>query len=544
MKVVDMQEREIPTTGNGDIEDKKPWDLPRRQVMFALASILLVFFMSSLNMNIVGVAMPRIIEDLRGFSLYTWVTTAYMLSLTVMLPLSGKLSDLYGRKWVYAVGIVIFLLGSLLCGLSQSMNALIGARAFQGIGAGMIMASSLASFGDLFPPEERGKYVGAFMAVMGLSSVLGPTVGGYITDHLSWNWIFYISLPVGIPAFIFFLLYFPKIPPATSVNKIDYPGMTALAAVIISLVLGLSWGGSEYTWGSPQVIGTLSFAAFMLVVFIMIESRTAESFIPLGLFKNRNVNIANAAGFLTGFGQFGAILFVPLFFQGVLGRTASSSGTFLIPMMLGVAVGGALGGQAVSRLGGSNNYRNVLLFGLVLMAIGAFLLSQMTSNTSNGQVITYIAIFGFGVGIHIPVLMIIVQNTVPYEIMGVASSLNMFFRQIGGTLGLAIFGSLMTSRLSSELTGNVSPEVIEVLTPDGLSELADNPQALMGPEALEQLQAQFSDIGQGQDLFQQLMDTLRHALSTAITDIFLIILSLAVLASIIVLFIRKIPHRV
>ena len=282
-----------------------------------------------------------------------------------MVPIAGRLSDLYGRKAFFLGGICIFLIGSVLAGVSQSMNQLIAFRAVQGIGGGCIMAMSLTTIGDLFSPAERGKYQGIVAGVYGLSSVIGPTLGGFITDSLSWNWVFYVNLPVGLPVVALFIRFFPNIRPVGRIHRLDYAGMALLALIVVPLLIGLSLGGVQYEWVSPQVIGILAFAAVMILIFVAVERRARDPIMPLSIYSNRTVSVSLVAVFLTGFGMFGAIIFIPLFFQGALGASATSSGSFLTPMMLGMVVAAGLSGQTLSRLGG--HYRIQGLVGIVVM---------------------------------------------------------------------------------------------------------------------------------------------------------------------------------
>ena len=328
--------------------------LPRQQVLITLAGVLLAMFLSSLDQTVVGTAMPRIITDLGGFTQYTWVTTAYIITSTIAIPITGKLTDMYGRKWFYIVGLAIFMLGSLLCGLSHTMTQLIFFRGFQGIGAGIMMANAFTVIGDIFPPAERGKYQGLMAGVFGLSSVIGPTLGGYITDnaHMGWHWVFFVNIPLGILITALFIFFFPHLKPDTLKHRIDYLGITALILAVVPMLLALTWGGVEYPWVSAQIIGMLAFSVVMIPVFILFESRAKEPIIPLWILKNRIVAISTFVIFITGFGMFGGIIFVPLFFQGVLGQSATNSGTFLTPMMLGLVAGSFISGQLLSRAGG------------------------------------------------------------------------------------------------------------------------------------------------------------------------------------------------
>ncbi|MFQ5795642.1 MAG: MDR family MFS transporter [Candidatus Bipolaricaulia bacterium] len=516
--------------------------LPRREVFITLAGMMLAMFLASLDQTVVGTALPRIIADLGGFDLYTWVTTAYLITSTTVAPIVGKLTDIYGRKWFYVGGIVIFLLGSVLSGLSQNINQLILFRGFQGIGAGAIIASSFTLIGDLFPPAERGKYQGIIASVFGLSSVIGPTLGGFVTDSLSWRWIFYINIPIGIPVVYLFIRFFPNIR-LTGVNRrIDFLGVTALVLAVMPLLLALSWGGVQYPWDSMLVIGSLAFAAVMTGLFIWIESRVTEPLMPLEIFRNRIVSISMLAIFLTGFGMFGGIIFIPLFFQGVLGASATTSGSFLTPMMLGMVVGSILSGQVLSRMGG--HYRIQGLIGLVIMSIGMALLSRMTVDTTFGQAVRNIVLMGFGLGTTMPLFVIAVQNAVPYRVLGVATTSTQFVRSIGGTLGLAILGSVMANRFASTFTTELPATVRGALPPERLADLASNPQILVSPDAQAQLQAGFSQFGpQGEAMFQQLITVMRQSLVFAVAEVFFIGLIVVAVAWLVTLFLKEVPLR-
>ena len=297
--------------------DFKP--MPRRQVVFTMGGLMLALFLAALDQTVVSTAMPRIIADLGGFDRFTWVTTSYLVASTTAVPIVGRLSDLYGRKAFFLGGIIVFLLGSVLAGASQTMNQLIFFRAIQGIGGGSIMALSFASVGDLFPPAERGKYQGIVAGVFGLSSVIGPTLGGFITDNLSWNWVFYINVPLILVVIALFIRFFPNIRPQRLSYRLDYAGMALLVLIVVPLLVGLSLGGVQYDWMSFQVVGILIFAAIMTAIFIAVERRADEPIMPLSIYSNRVVSVSLIAVFVTGFGMFGAIIFVPLFFQGCAG---------------------------------------------------------------------------------------------------------------------------------------------------------------------------------------------------------------------------------
>ena len=470
--------------------------LPRQQVLITLAGVLLAMFLSSLDQTVVGTAMPRIITDLGGFTQYTWVTTAYIITSTIAIPITGKLTDMYGRKWFYIVGLAIFMLGSLLCGLSHTMTQLIFFRGFQGIGAGIMMANAFTVIGDIFPPAERGKYQGLMAGVFGLSSVIGPTLGGYITDnaHMGWHWVFFVNIPLGILITALFIFFFPHLKPDTLKHRIDYLGITALILAVVPMLLALTWGGVEYPWVSAQIIGMLAFSVVMIPVFILFESRAKEPIIPLWILKNRIVAISTFVIFITGFGMFGGIIFVPLFFQGVLGQSATNSGTFLTPMMLGLVAGSFISGQLLSRAGG--HYRLLGMLGLAIMALGMFFLSQMSPETTNARAITNIVITGFGLGITMPLYIIAVQNAVPYAVLGTATSSTAFFRSIAGAFGLTIFGTIMNNRFASEFLGGLSDQAKTVIPPEQLDLLVHNPQALFSINATDQLRSSFEQAGQ------------------------------------------------
>ncbi|MEE8471413.1 MAG: MDR family MFS transporter [Dehalococcoidia bacterium] len=516
--------------------------LPRRQVVITMGGVMLAMFLSSMDQTVVGTAMPRIISDLGGFTHYTWVTSAYIVASIVTVPITGKLTDMYGRKWFYIAGIAIFTGGSLLCGLSQTMTQIILFRGLQGLGAGIMMANAFIVIGDLFPPSERGKYQGLMAGVFGISSIIGPTLGGFITDNLSWHWVFFVNIPLGILIIGLFILFFPDVRPDHVKPKIDYPGVIALILAVVPAMLALSWAGVEYPWTSAPIIGMFAFSTMMAAVFVKIESRSEEPLIPLWIFKNRIVAISLIVIFITGLGMFGGIIFVPLFFQGVLGLSATASGSFLTPMMLGVVVGAIISGQVLSRRGG--HYRLQGIIGLATMALGMLLLSRMTVETSYARAVTNIVLFGFGLGSTLPLYTIAVQNAVPYAVMGVATSTTVFFRSLGGAFGLAIFGSVMNNRFASGFVDGLSPAAKSVISPEPLNSLAHNPQALLSPEAQNQLKAIFDAVGsQGAELFEQVFQALKVSLSSAITEVFFLCLAIIIVAWIVNLFIKEIPLR-
>jgi EmrB/QacA subfamily drug resistance transporter len=540
MAKIKGQSAQNSRAGEGNYSGEEYSSLPRREIVLTMGGVMLALFLASLDQTVVSTAMPQIVADLHGFSRYTWVTTAYLVASTTVVPIAGRLSDMYGRKWFYVAGIIVFLVGSVLAATSQTMTQLILFRAVQGLGGGIMLANAFIAIGDLFPPQERGKYQGLLSGVFGVSSVIGPTLGGFITDSLSWHWIFFINLPLGIPAIGLFIAFFPNTRPSVRGRHIDYLGLCTMVLAVVPILLALSWAGVDYPWNSPQIIGALVFGTAMAGLFVVIEGLVPDPIIPLEMFRNRVVSISILATFLTGFGMFGAIIFIPLFFQVVLGASATSSGSFLTPMMLGVVAGTIIGGQAVSRLNGQ--YRLVGLSGLSLMGLGMFLLSRMTVQTPFGEAVAYIVVMGLGLGVTFPLYTIAVQNTVSRQMMGVATSSLQFFRTIGGTLGLAILGSVLNNRFAAQLVDTVPQGVKEVLSPQVLPGLARNPQALINPAAGDQLRAAFRSVETGGELlFQQLLQALRYSLASAITEVFLIGLLAVIVAWLVTILMKEAP---
>ncbi len=516
--------------------------LPRRQVFVTLAGVMLAMFLSSLDQTVVGTAMPRIISDLGGFSHYTWVTTAYIITSAVTIPITGKLTDMYGRKFFYTSGLVIFILSSLLCGLSNTMTQIITFRGIQGIGAGIMIANAFTVIGDLFPPAERGKYQGYMSGVFGLSSIIGPILGGFITDTLSWHWVFFINIPLGVVIISLFIKFFPNLRPDNLKHHIDYPGLVTLILTVVPAMLALSWGGVEYSWVSIQIIGMFGFSTAMLALFLIIENRSQEPIIPLFLFKNRIITISEVVIFFTGIGMFGCIIFIPLFFQGVLGATATTSGSFLTPMMLSMVTGSVISGQLLSRAGGHYRFQGAI--GIAIMSTGLVLLSRISVETTYMLAVRNIIITGFGLGITMPLYTIAVQNAVPYSLLGVATSSTAFFRSLGGSVGLAILGSAMNNRFATEFTSRLPATIKAAISPDTLMSLAQNPQALVSPEAQAQLQDVLKQMGtQGPALLEQVLQVLRQALGSALSEVFLIGFFVLIIAFVVNLFIKEIPLR-
>ena len=422
--------------------------LPPREVMIILPGLLLAILLAMLDNLIVSTALPRIVGDLGGVAHLSWVVTAYILASLVVTPFYGKLGDMYGRKRFFVVAIVIFLAGSALSGLSQSMAELIMFRAIQGLGAGGLMVGAMATLGDIVSPRERGKYMSYMMVVMMLATIGGPLLGGFITENFSWRWIFYINLPVGGAALVYIISTLHL--PAKRVNhRVDYLGGGLLAVAAISLVLLATWGGTEYPWGSEQIIGLAVLAAAATAAFCVVELRVAEPILPLHVFRNRNFSLTMALTFLTGLAMFGALTFLPLYQQTVQGASPTLSGLMLTPMMLGVTVTSILAGQVTTRTG---RYKIFPILGGAIMGVGMYLLTGLGISTTKTTSAIYYVVLGLGMGFLMQMVSLIAQNSVQQKDMGVASSARMFFQQIGGSLGVAAFGAVFARRLT-ELAG-------------------------------------------------------------------------------------------
>jgi EmrB/QacA subfamily drug resistance transporter len=424
---------------------------PKREILIVLPGLLLALILAMLDQTVVSTALPRIVGDLGGVTHLSWVVTAYILASTVTTPLYGKLGDLYGRKRWLITAIVIFLAGSALSGMAHSMDQLIAFRALQGLGAGGLMVGVMASIGDLVSPRERGQYMGYMMAAMMIAMVAGPLVGGYITDSLSWRWIFYINMPVGGAALVY-LTATLRLPYRKIQHKIDYLGAGVLAVAVTSIVLLTTWGGTQYAWGSAPIIGLGVLAAAAAVAFLVVQTRAAEPVMPLHVFRNRNFSLASGMSFLAGVAMLGSLTFLPLYQQTVQHLSAVGSGLMLIPMMLGATLTSLAGGQIMSRTG---RYKALPVAGSAVMALALYLLTGLGVGTSLVTAGLFYAILGVGMGCLMQTTSVIVQNSVDPRDMGVASSARMFFQQIGGSMGVALFGAIFARRLTESMSARL-----------------------------------------------------------------------------------------
>ncbi len=483
---------------------------PRLRVIFT--ALLLVLLLASLDQTIVSTALPTIVGDLGGIQHLSWVVTAYLLAATISGPLYGKLGDLYGRKVVLQAAIALFLIGSALCGASQNMTELIAFRALQGLGGGGLIVTTLAVIGDVVPPRERGRYQGFFGAVFGVSTIIGPLLGGFFVDNLSWRWIFYVNLPIGILAFAVIGAVFHAHTERRE-HTVDYLGAGLLAAGLAGVVLYTSLGGTTYPWGSPAMIGLLLVGLLSLIAFLLVESRVQEPILPLVLFKNRVFSVTSAVGFIIGLALFGAITYLPIYLQLVKGKSPTVSGLLLTPMMGGLLVTSIVSGQLISRFG---RYRPFPIAGTAVTAVGLGLLSRLDLHTSIWTVGLYMLVVGLGLGMVMQVLVLAAQNAVPYEYLGVATSSSTMFRQIGGSVGVSIFGAIFANQLAHHLAGKFPPGV--------------TPPKTANPELVKHLPAAIRQV-------------YIEAVSLSLQPLFLTAAAITVLAFVLTWFLREVPLR-
>ena len=430
-------------------------ELPRegQRVRLIFGALVLVLLLASLDQTIVSTALPTIVGDLGGLEHLSWVVTAYLLASTVVGPLYGKIGDLYGRKIVLQIAIVIFLIGSALCGIAQNMPELIAFRALQGLGGGGLIVTTMAVVGDIVPPRERGKYQGFFGAVFGVSTVLGPLLGGFFVDNLSWRWIFYVNVPIGgLALAVIGAAFHTRV---THVHHtIDYLGATLLAGGLSSIVLFTSLGGTTWGWGSVETVTLIVLGVLLLSAFVLVERTAKEPLVPLVLFRNRVFSVTSAIGFIVGLALFGAVTYLPLYLQIVKGYSPTTSGLLLTPLMAGLLVTSIGSGQLITRFG---RYKPFPIAGTALMTVAMYLLAGLDVAMPTWQTALYMVILGLGLGMTMQVLVLAAQNAVPYELLGVATSGSTLFRQVGGSIGVSVFGAIFTNQLTSHLATDLPP---------------------------------------------------------------------------------------
>ncbi len=427
--------------------------LTHRQVLIVFSGLMLGMLLAALDQTIVSTALPTIVGDFGGLQHLSWVITAYLLTSTASVPLYGKLSDMYGRKVCFQFAIVVFLIGSLLSGASQNMLQLVLFRGFQGLGGGGIMAMAMAIIGDVVSPRERGRYQGYTGAVFALSSVAGPLLGGIFTDQLSWRWVFYINLPLGVLALVVTSLVL-KLPYRRLHHPIDYLGSALMVAGVTCLLLVASWGGTEYPWTSSTIIELTAAGTVLILLFIAQEFRAPEPLLPPRLFRERIFTVSSAIGLIVGATMFGAIAFIPIYLQVVKGVSATSSGLRLVPLMLGVVGTSVTSGRMISN---SGRYRKFPIAGMAIVVIGLFLMSRLTATTGMLEVSAYMFVLGIGVGMVMQVIVLAAQNAADYRDLGTATAGVNFFRSMGSAFGVAVFGSILTNRLDYNLPRLIPP---------------------------------------------------------------------------------------
>ncbi len=421
--------------------------LKGREFWTVFGALMLGMFLAALDQTIVSTALPTIVGDLGGLKHLSWVVTSYLLAATVSTPLYGKLGDMIGRKPVFLAAILIFLAGSVLAGLSQTMIQLIAFRGLQGIGAGGLMVGAQAIIADIVPPRERGKYLGLIGGVFAVASVAGPLLGGFLVDSLSWRWVFYVNVPIGALA-VAIVASRLHLPSRQMQHRIDYIGTALLAGGVGALILLTTWGGNQYAWGSATIVGLGVAGAVLLVLFVLQERRAAEPIIPLSLFRSPVFDVANAMGFTIGMAMFGAIIFIPLYLQLIYGATPTGSGLRMLPLMAGLLVAAIASGRTISRIG---RYKMFPIAGTAILICGMYLLSRLTISTPAWTSSLYMLVVGVGIGLVMQVLVLVVQNDARPQEMGVATSTATFFRSVGGSFGVAIFGTIFTSRLADQI---------------------------------------------------------------------------------------------
>ncbi len=511
---------------------------PRRQVLLTMAGLLLGLLFASLDGTIVGTALPRIIGELHGFDRYTWVATAYMLTATTLIPIYGKLSDLIGRKVIFLSCLVIFLIGSALSGMAQSMTQLILFRAFQGLGAGGIMPVAMASFADLLTPKERAKWQGGFMSIMGVSSIVGPILGGWITDHTSWRWVFYINLPFGLLALATVALVMPPLRHSEARPRIDVLGAALLIVGVVPALLGISWAGTLYPWLSWQVLGLVGGGLAALALFVVHEIRQerggGEPIVAPSLFANRAYTVSLLCIMIAFMGMVGGLAFLPLYAQGVLRISATNSGLVLTPMMLSVIASSMLCGMLAARTGA---YRAIAIVGMGVVLAGGALLLRLDLHASYGDMVLAIVAMGLGLGSGFAVYGAVIMNALPPQKRGQGMASFDFFQEMGGPLALAALGPLLAARYQPAYHAALPPAVRQQ-APAGLIHIFDKPDVLLNPTALHALTARFT--GPSHGLLAAILDAVKIGLAQSIHAVFVGGLVILAVGAVAVLFLPRI----
>ena len=513
----------------------------RFQVIATMVVLLLALFFGALDQNIVGTALPRIIGELHGFDRFTWISTAFMLTATVTIPLYGKLSDLFGRKIIFVICMSIFLLGSALCGMAQSMDQLIIFRAFQGLGAGGIMPVAMIAFADLLKPKERAKWQGMMMGIFTFASILGPVIGGWITDHASWRWVFYVNLPIGTLALLALIVLMPTLRHSYGKVRIDFTGATLLIAGVVAVLLGFSWAGSLYPWLSWQILGLLGGGTLVLLVLgfyeVSLGRRGGEPIIDPSLFKNRVFSISALNMLIMFMGVVGSMSFLPLYAQAVLHVSATASGFLLGPMMLGMVVSSVIAGQIASRTG---QYRLIVIVGMGLITAGSALLLPLGVSSSYSEAIAALVLIGLGAGASMALYGTMVMNSLPQEKLGQGISNMDFFQEMGSPIALAILGPILASQYEPAYYAAL-PSAIKQSVPASLLSIFNKPDLLLDPTALQRVAGQFAAFGQG--TLEQVLAAVRIGIAQGIHTTFILSFCFLLVGFVVVLFMPNVEVK-
>jgi EmrB/QacA subfamily drug resistance transporter len=511
--------------------------ITKQKNIVVMIALMATMFFAAINQTIISAALPKIISQLGGMAYYSWVITIYMLTSTISTVLIGKLSDIYGRKIFLLSGILIFLVGSFLIGLSSNIFQMIAFRGVQGVGGGILMSITLTAIGDLYPPQERAKWTGAMMSIFGLSSILGPVLGGIMVDYVAWKWLFWTFLPLGVIAFVMIWVLFPKTPGNDS-ESIDYMGSIFLALSITGLLLGFSWAGSKYTWGSPQILILFTATILSTIILVLVERKAKSPVLPLSLFKNKNVTISNVASFVMSGGMMGAMLYIPFYIQGVKGLSATQSGLCNIPMSIMMIIFSTVAGRLLSKTG---NYRLFAALGLGFMSGSMIIMANMNSVS---MAVVSLVIFGVGLGFGMTVFTTAAQNSAPSSQLGVVTATCTLFRNLGGTIFIAILGSIMNKSIASNMGKAMAPGSsidlthLDAITVSKFKAMA-NPQLLLNKSKLEAIQATMPD--QVQHTFLKMVEVLRTVLGDALSSVFYIGALLLLAGVILSLFLKVKP---
>ncbi|MEJ2711234.1 MAG: MDR family MFS transporter [Anaerolineales bacterium] len=506
---------------------------------WALAAVLITIFFGSLDQTVVSTAMPVIVGDLKGFDIYAWVFTAYLMTSTITVPIYGKLSDVYGRKPFYIFGLSVFIVGSALSGQSHSMIELIIFRGLQGIGAGAMLSMPRATIGDIFTPRERGRWMGVISMTFGLSSIIGPYLGGWITDQFGWQWIFYINLPVAFLALLGTLYALPRVRAEKDV-QVDWTGSALLVAGLVPLLLAFTWAGNQYAWGSAQIIGLFAFSVGMLALFAWVETRVAEPIIPTDFFKVPIFTTANLVGFLISIGMFGTLLFLPLYVQGVLGFSAQNSGAIMTPMMGSFIVAALVAGQIMTR---SGKYKMISVSAAIIMSGGLYLFTRLGANSNYTSVIIDMVVLGIGIGALLPVLNVAVQNAFPYRDMGIVNAAQQFVRSLGAVIATPILGTVLANEFSAQMKVNLPATLQQAMNnlPPAVQKVLSDPQSLTNAQTQAAIKSKFDVFGaNGIQLYHQFINAVHQSLAAGIQQLFWIALFFGLAALLATLFLPEI----